>query len=77
MVAIKNPVHLHHASSLSQIDVGSHSIPRAPFVNDDEAQGLDIDKIRVVEVLVDQGNGLGSERLGGLSGASISADKAR
>ena len=39
-----NPVHLDHTSSLAEIDVGTNSLPATPFVDDEEAESLNIGK---------------------------------
>lgn len=53
VMAIKNPVHLQQPRGLAEIDVGTDGIPTAPFVNDDEAESLDISEIRLVQVGID------------------------
>lgn len=75
MVAVEDAVHLKHASSLPEIDVGTHSIASTPLMNNNEAESLDIGQVGVIKVLVDKANGLGGKALGSLSRASIASNQ--
>ena len=75
-MAVEYPIHLHHAGSLAQVDVGANGIAGTPLVDDDEAQGLNIDEIGMVEVLVDERDGLSSKGLGSRRWTTVSADEA-
>lgn len=67
-----NTVHLGHAGSLTQIDVGSDGIAVTPFVDDQKAKSLNICQARVVEVLHDYIDRFDGKMLGGSRCASLS-----
>lgn len=58
MMTIKDPIHLQEPGGLAEVDVGANSISAAPFVNDDQAESLDVGEVGLVQIGVDQGDGL-------------------
>lgn len=78
VMAIKDPIHLQQPSGLAEVDVGAHSISAAPFMDDDQAESLDVGEVGLVQIGVDQGDGLAREgvRRSGRS-AAIATDEGR
>jgi hypothetical protein len=76
MMAVENAVHLQHAGRLAEVDVSADGIASAPFVDDDEAEGLDVSEDGVVQILVDETNGLGGKGFGGSGGTAVASDQA-
>lgn len=46
---MNDAVHLSHASSLTKVDVSADGTPRAPFMQDHEAERLDVCQARVIQ----------------------------
>jgi hypothetical protein len=74
-VAVEDPVHLEHASSLAKENIRPDSVPSPPFMDYNQAKGLNVGQVRVIKVLVDETNGLGGKQLGSGCWATISADQ--
>lgn len=78
VMTIKDPIHLQEPGGLAEVDVGANSVSAAPFVNDDQAESLDVGEVGLVQIGVDQGDGLArkSVRRSGRS-AAIATDEGR
>ena len=72
-VGMDDAKHLGHTGSLAKVDVSAHSIAAAPFMDDEQAQRLDVGKAGLVQALHDQTDGLRSKVLGRSSAAPMGA----
>lgn len=54
MVGVEDAEHVQHAGSLAKKDVGADGISRAPFMNDQEAESLNISQAWVIKVVLDE-----------------------
>jgi hypothetical protein len=69
----ENAVHLEHSGGLTEVNVGAYGVAGAPFVNDNEAEGLNVSETWSIERLVNDVHGLGGESLGSPSGSGLTA----
>jgi hypothetical protein len=72
-MAIDDPVHLQQPSGLAEVDIGTDGIPATPFVDNDEAKGLDVGEAGLVQVGVDEGDCLCGKGLCGRGGITAIA----
>ena len=75
VVRVQDAEHVEHTSCLTEKNVGTNSVPRAPFVDDQETERLNISQAWVVKVALNQLMSFGGVGICRIGRASMTANQ--